>query len=154
MESTLVSRVPQLITYPRPWLCSYCYITKSYTHTSPPKFTFKAVAPTNENVFLVEIFKKIDFQLEVRDFLLAPKKAITRSYQIDVNESPYQIQIYNIISNDLISVMEIHFIQTFLHNEGGKLIEYSKRVVRLGLEFKHYIVMLKFYLKLKKHFMI
>src|SRR5579872_803900 len=109
--------VPQLFIYPEPWLCSYCYITKSYTHETPPDFTFRAVPPTNENIFLVAIFAKINFQLEIRDFLLSSKKLLPKPYEIDVNESPYRIQIYDIIQNDLTSVMEVHFTQTFLHNE-------------------------------------
>jgi hypothetical protein len=131
-----VLSVPQLFIYPKPWLCSYCYITKSYTCETSPDFSFGAVPPTNENVFLVAIFKKINFQLEIRDFLLSSNKPIRRTYDIDVNESPYKIQIYDIIRNDLTSVMEVHFTQTFLHNEWGRQIPYSQRVVKLGLEFK------------------
>ena len=127
------SHIPKIVSYDRPYLCEYCEITKPYTHKVPTIPSYKNVSPETSNPFLEAIFEKIDFQTVIDGYYQTQNYKPV--YKVTVDQNPYEIAFQDI--KRLENIVEVHLTQTFQHNENGRLINFSKRKVKIGFQCAH-----------------
>lgn len=104
-------------------LCKSCCITKSYTNDDVPP-DFAPVSNKKTNIFLLKILDRIKPFISNKNL----QSLIRSTFDINVDNSPYRIKILGVLNDNI-----IHLEQIFLHNEKGRLIEYSKRKVIITL---------------------